>query len=126
MNIANVILDSVVEQDRVVALENCFHTWDGKIDADVMVGGIADRIKAMGDTVESITVNRKDLNKVEIVINNVYSIDLYRNISFSHSSITDFSLDGIKYSFGTAVYDSYFTEEEKELMAVWFINNFHH
>lgn len=57
--------ESVKEQARVIALENCFTTWDGNVDLDVIIQGLHDRFKAIGRPLEGIRFRRTSLHVVE-------------------------------------------------------------
>lgn len=56
---------SVHEQHRFTALEDCFSTWDGNIDLDVITQGLHDRYTAIGQPLEGIRFRRTSLKVVE-------------------------------------------------------------
>lgn len=126
MTIVNSIIASKKQQDTVWALENCFKTWDGDMDIDVIVSGIADRLTAMGLEPREVGFKRVNLKTVEVYI------DGNRTMIVSKDNLVDVPGEGTyvegeyRYCFHTAIYNNYFNDTEKETMAKWLLNNFYH
>lgn len=107
------IKDGVENQDKIIALENCFYTWDGQCDKDVIVQGIFDRYKALNKPLVSISVERRTLNNVvicAIIEGEDTPVEL---LNFRRTGISQRDLD-------------FFHQEELKFMEKWLFENFYH
>ena len=68
MNLVKRLLASVEEQNAVVALSNCFNTWDGHIDVQGIAHGIIDRMEALGGQEVGVRIARTSLNTVTVEV----------------------------------------------------------
>ena len=114
MSLTATVLASITEQNRVIALENCFHSWDGEIDDEVILQGIHDRYIAMGKPLEGIQVRRHSLYKV--TISDTSGRDLFTVLDYpaiqSHNVI--------------AIHQKFFHQKELKVLGRYLADNAHH
>lgn len=107
------VSDSMTDQDKIIALENCFYTWDGQCDKDVITQGIFDRYKALNKPLVGISVERRTLNNVvicAIIEGEDTPVEL---LNFRRTGISLHDLD-------------FFHQEELKFMEKWLFENFYH
>ena len=120
------ILSTVDEQKKEIALNNCFTSWDGDIDIDVIAGGISDRLQAMGMEVGTISFERKVLNTVSILVDGDVAIVISRSTMYLSTVVGYTFKEGeTYYQWMTVGYEGLFNDGEKELMSVWLLDNAH-
>lgn len=114
MSLVTTILSSVYEQNRVIALENCFSSWDGEIDNDVIIQGIHDRYIAMGKPLEGLCIRRHSLYKV--TVSDTKGRDLFTVLDYpdiqSHDVI--------------AIHQKFFHAKELKVLGRYLADNAHH
>lgn len=124
--LVNKILSTVDEQKKEIALNNCFTSWDGDIDIDVIAGGINDRLTAMDIEVSTIAFERKVLDTVSVLVDGVEVIIISRSKMYLSSVVGYTFKEGeTHYQWMTVKYDGLFNDGEKELMSVWLLENAH-
>jgi hypothetical protein len=118
------------DQIRHTALSDCFHSWDNEVDMDVMFGGIADRLKAMGQTITMVSFERSSLNEVNVLLDNrkAFRITRLEQPSTVFTSLYDFFTehDGQYLYMDCEDYKNLFSKAELRKLSVWAIDNLHH
>lgn len=121
----------VVEQDRHVALVDCFKTWDEELNLEVILQGIMDRYNAIGMQFvvkHGLKVIRPELNEVKILARYGSLITITR---FRHLKKTDAAYQYHDDENVVGVYiarnenNEIFHDHEMETMAKWLLANFH-
>lgn len=113
MQVTTYILDSVKEQQRVIALENCFQTWDGNVDIDVILQGLHDRFAAINKPLSGICIERSGLNNISIFTEEMTLCEIVQ-LPVSQCFDTYWRVE------------SPLHEHEELEMAKWLFKNFHH
>lgn len=114
MSLTATVLASITEQNRITALENCFHSWDGEIDDDVILQGIHDRYIAMGKPLEGIQVRRHSLHKV--CVSDTKGRDLLTVLDYP-----DVQTHSVH-----ALHKDLFHTEELKVLGKYLVDNVHH
>lgn len=132
-NLIKAINSSVREEKSIVALQNCFHTWDGNMNADVLIGGIADRLTAMGQEAPAMRLRRVNLTEVvlEAPTGVILRVRAYRALKrWELASITGGVVGELKdgcYSVDyPPKYQELFSESELLVAGKWMLENVHH
>lgn len=132
-SLVSVLNRTVVEQDREVALKNCFATWDGQIDRDVILQGIMERLTRMGkgDLVkDGIRLTRSNLFRVvvetpELTLFTINRLNKKPLLDPSDSAV--FEHDGaVICVMQYAVIVDCFHKEEMQLLGAWAMDNVYH
>lgn len=132
-SLVSVLNRAVVEQDRVVALKNCFATWDGQIDREVILQGIMERLTRMGkgDLVKGgLRLTRSNLDRVTVECpeRTLFAITRFNAeplIAPSDSAV--FQHDGaVICVMQNAVIVDCFHKEEMQLLGRWAMDNAYH
>lgn len=71
MNLTSHVIEGMKEQARQTALFDCFKSWDGDTDLEVILQGLHDRFKAIGKEVKELSVKRSSLSKVHLYADDV-------------------------------------------------------
>lgn len=111
--VKQIVNQNVQDQDKHIALVNCFYTWDGQCDKDVITQGIFDRYKALNKPLVGISVERRTLNNVvicAIIEGEDTPVEL---LNFRRTGISLHDLD-------------FFHQEELKFMEKWLFENFYH
>lgn len=111
--VVNAIKAEIKDTDLIVALCDCFYTWDGDVNLDVITQGIIDRYKVMGMQLRGIAYERKGLDVVEVHAR-------YNN------NIEGIIIRAKKNKSPFMVNPEFFREEECEVLNEFLINNFYH
>lgn len=113
--LARAVVNTMAEQDRVIALENCFHTWDGNVDLEVIEQGIMERYAAMGRNEPlGIRFERDGLNMVKGYLANMETGEV-THIFTTYSSVSPWFRD-----------EKFFTHKERHMVSEWLGKNFYH
>lgn len=113
MSLAQHILQSVEEQARRTALIDCFETWDGGTDLDVIIQGLHDRLTAIGSPVDKLYVERTGLNTLSI-----HSEDMTLCNIHSFKTLDDYHV--------MWYIPNPLSSAEERHMAKWLSENFYH
>lgn len=65
------INESIKEQHAITAVENCFHTWDGNIDQEVIEQGMISRLRACGIANPGVKLSRDGVFNTRIMLVNL-------------------------------------------------------
>lgn len=129
-SIENAVLNNLANQQKHVALTDCFYSWDDEVDMEVMFGGIADRLKAMGKEVKIISFKRNVLDEVEILLDNVVAFKVHRFDTplTTFTQLSDFmtSDEGMYYYLFCKEYRKLFSNAELKKLSIWAIENLYH
>lgn len=111
--VVNAIKAEIKDTDLIVALCDCFYTWDGDVNLDVITQGILARYRAMGINLHYISYRRKGLQRVEVYTQSDYGVE--KLIMTAKKGVSPFMVDS-----------EYFHEEERKVLNEFLINNFYH
>lgn len=129
-SIKNAVLDNLANQQKHVALTDCFYSWDDEVNMEVMFGGIADRLKAMGKEVKIISFNRNTLNEVKILLDDevAFKVNRFDTLLPTFAQLSDFmtSKDGTHYYLFCEEYRKLFSDAELRKLSIWAIENLYH
>lgn len=129
VNLVSVLRAQVIEQNRVTALQDCFATWDGGLDAEVILQGVHDRLAAMGKPSEGLRFERVSLTEIELV-DKGSAYPALRFSVYQHFSAASVSSQWVAYGDKWLVFGGLraelFHTAELEKAGVWLMENFHH
>ena len=116
--ITSMITNNALSQHKQVALVNCFYTWDGQCDEDVITQGILDRYAAMGAPLIGVKLVRKNLY-------NVVVLGIFESHEDCPKILFDFSVK--PYTCADHISDNlFFHTEEINFLKTWLMENFYH
>ncbi|UYE93538.1 hypothetical protein [Shewanella phage FishSpeaker] len=114
----SMIANNALTQQKQIALVNCFYTWDGQCDEDVITQGILDRYAAMEAPLIGVKLVRKNLY-------NVVVLGIFESHEDCPKILFDFSVK--PYICADHISDNlFFHTEEINFLKTWLMENFYH
>lgn len=113
MNMIQHVMNAVSEQARRTALVDCFETWDGSTDLEVIIQGLHDRLTALGQPVDGLYVERTGLTTISIHSEEQTLCDIHAFGTVGEYHVVWYIINPLSVS-------------EETHMAKWLSNNFYH
>lgn len=129
VNLVSVLKAQVVKQDRETALVDCFTSWDDQLTEDVILGGVQDRLKAIGKPSFAVGLRRSSLTDVQLIDERGLTILTWMILNHRQVLITPnthWFPYGDRWLFVAGCQVEHFHPAELEKAGKWLMENFHH